>query len=169
MKTFERIWKFIDERPKRTVASAFKFLAVALLAIIIVVSAILNRADKAEADFLSHWNFKVTMVIEKINRTDNHGYGVVFGKILNSNRPEPYTANYKDQYPLVRMSSTHILLVTYCLLMHEGDTVTLDSSKPEYFIKRGGSPVIKDPFTITTDFFLYREIEKNKYMDFSSY
>lgn len=145
------------------------FLVVFLMLVFVMMNLILNQMDQSEINFLKRLNLQVTFVIKKVNHTGNHGYGVVYGEVLKTNQPAPYTACYQNQYTICKIQGKRILLVTYNSMMQEGDTVVLNTHTPEYTLRRHGRPAEITRYTITTDFFLYAEIAKNRYMDFSSY
>src|ERR1700743_3884686 len=83
------------------IISLISFLTIIL--IVILANMIWNKLNKNENDFLKGLDLNLTLKVITVVPTGNHGYGVIFGKLINSNKSENYSAVYKNKYTFFKI------------------------------------------------------------------
>ncbi len=146
---------------------------IGLFLIFILTAIIANRwwnnANKAEQDFLKGLNLTLTFKVLDIKPTGNHGYGVIYGQIVKSNKPLIFEAAYQNKYVFCKIKNGKFLLVSDFYTMKKNDSVIIQSNLTKYQVYRKGKLLSENHLTNTTDYFLYSDLEKNKYLEFSTY
>jgi hypothetical protein len=128
-----------------------------------------NNANKAEDNFLKSLNLEITLKVLDVKPTGNHGYGVIYGRVIKSNKPSWYNAVYHDKYAFCKIKNNKVLFVSDYYVMEKNDSVIIHSSAAKYWVYRNGKLLSEYNLTSTTDGFLYSELEKNKYLEFTTY
>jgi len=128
-----------------------------------------NNANKAESDYLKSLNLNLAFKIVDIKPTGNHGYGVIYGHVIKSNKPPIYDAIYRDKYTFCKVKNNKVLFVSPFELVEKNDSLVIQSNLAKYWVYRKSKLIAEYNLTITTDFFLYSDLEKGKYLDFSTY
>lgn len=144
------------------------FVAVVVL-MIVFANMCWNTRSNDEKDFLTQLSLKLTLKVQAIRPTGNHGYGVIFGKLISSNTPPNYSAIYHNKYTFCKIEDNHILFVSDYYVMEKNDSVIVNSSVLKYWVYRKGTLVSEYNLTCTTDDFFYEDLEKNKYLYFDTY
>lgn len=144
------------------------------IVLILILAAIVangwwNNANKQGNIYLRSLNLDVTIKVLEIKATGNHGYGVIYGKVIKSNKPLVYNALYHNQYIFFKIKNHRALFVSAYYVMRKNDSVVIHSAAAKYCIYRNGKLVSEYNLTSTTDPFLYADLERNKYLEFSSY
>jgi len=150
--------------------TAFKiigFLIFILLAII--ANTYWNRENAKANDFLKSLNLNLTLKVIDVKPTNDHGYGVIFGKVVKSNKPVNYSAIYRQKYTFCKMLNGNALFVSDYYVFEKNDSVVINSNIAKYWIYRNGKLISEYNLTNTTDDFLYSHLQKNKYLDFETY
>ena len=149
-----------------------KISVVSLLIVILIIilaGAYWSRLNKDEKAFLRGLDLSLTLKVIAVVPTGNHGYGVIFGKVTNSNKPDNYLAVYQNKYTFCKIINRKVLLVSDYYVFKKNDSVIINSKVTKYSVYRNGKLVSGYKLTNTTDDFLYSDLEKNKYLDFDTY
>jgi len=153
--------------------SRVRVFQIALFGAVVLISLlafIYSRWDQAkDQKFLKALNLQVTLKVIDIKQTGDHGYGVIFGKIIKSNKPERYAAAYQNEYTFCKIEKGKILFVSDFYVYEKNDSVIINSSLSKYWVYRNSKLVSEYNLTTTTDNFLYMHLEGNKYLDFDTY
>ena len=128
-----------------------------------------NNANKAENEFLKGLNLNLTFKVLEIKPTGNHGYGVIYGQVVKSNKSPVFNAIYHSQYPFCKIKNCKVLIVSDYYTMEKNDSVIIHSTLTKYWVYRKGKLLSENKLTNTTDRFLYSDLEKSKYLEFSTY
>jgi hypothetical protein len=140
-----------------------------VILIVILANMYWNRLNKNENNFLKGLDLSLTLKVITVVPTGNHGYGVILGKVINSNKSENYSAVYQNKYTFCKIIHGKVLLVSDYYVFVKNDSVIINSKIAKYWVYRKGKLVSEYNLTNTTDDFLYGDLEKNKYLDFSTY
>ncbi|QNK62084.1 hypothetical protein H7F33_16240 [Pedobacter sp. PAMC26386] len=144
-------------------------LFLVFVLIVVLINMCLNKKDRDENVFLKGLNLKLTLKVKVIRPTGNHGYGVILAEVIHSNTPRDYSATYKSEYTFCKIKDNNILFVSDYYVMEVNDIIVVNSEILKYWIYRKGKLISAYNLTNTTDVFLYRDIEKKKYLDFKTY
>jgi hypothetical protein len=165
--------KFINYLETKLSNRFIRNYRIGLLLIIILFAIIANgywnKQNKLENDFLRSLNLDVTIKVLEVKPTGNHGYGVIYGKVVKSNKPQVYNAAYNNQYAFCKIKNNKVLFVSAYYVTEKNDSVIVHSSEAKYWVHRKGKLLSEYNLTITTDYFLYSDLEKNKYLEFTTY
>jgi hypothetical protein len=71
--------------------------------------------------------------------------------------------------PFAKYRNDKVLFVSDYYAMAKNDSVVIHSNTAKYWVYRNGKLLSENNLTITTDNFLYSDLEKNKYLEFSTY
>jgi hypothetical protein len=164
----------LEEYFKITYSERFKknyriILCLLVISMMVLANLYWNRKNDSENDFLKALNLKLTLKVKAVKPTGNHGYGVIFGQLVNSNTSPNYLAAYQGKYTLCKIKNKNVLLVSAYYVVQANDSVIINSSLLKYWVYRKGVLMSEYNLTNTTDWFLYSDLEKNKYLDFDTY
>jgi hypothetical protein len=135
----------------------------------IIANVYWNKQNKLQRNFLRSLNLDMTIKVLEVKPTGNHCYGVIYGKVVKSNKPPIYNAEYHNHYTFCKIKNDKILFVSDFEVMNKNDSVVIHSSAVKYWVYRNGKLVSEYNLTNTTDYLLYSDLEKNKYLEFSTY
>ena len=148
----------------------FKKLRIIIFSAIVFIAGLAlvfdNKLDNSGKAFLKNSDLNLTLKVTSIIPTGDHGYGAIFGKVVNSNKSENYSAIFKDQYVFCKIEHDKVLLVSDYFAFQRNDSVIVNSKLLKYKIYRNGKLVADNNLTITTDLFLYQHLEDKKYLNF---
>jgi hypothetical protein len=109
-----------------------KIISVVSLILVVLVAALVNkhwnRLSKDENIFLKSLNLNLTLKVIKVVPTGNHGYGVIFGKVINSNKPANYSAVFQKTYTFCKIKHGRVLLVSDYYVFRKDDSVIVNSN-----------------------------------------
>jgi hypothetical protein len=128
-----------------------------------------NKQSNNEKNFLKSLDLSLTLKVIKVVPTGNHGYGVIFGKIIKSNKPNNYSAVYQNEYPFCKFKENKVLFVSDFEVMQQNDSVIINSRIAKYWVYRDGKLMDEYNLTFTTDDFLNGDIEKTNTLIFNTY
>jgi len=141
--------------------------AVILLGVLAFIYS--NWAQAKDQRFLKTLDLQLTFKVIDIKPNGDHGYGVIFGKIIKSNKPDKYKAVYENEYTFCETRNGKILLVSDFYVYKKNDSVVVNSGLAKYWVYRDGKLVSEYKLTATTDNFLYMHLKGHKYLDFDTY
>jgi hypothetical protein len=144
-------------------------LLILFIVSVIYTNAYLNKAGKDENNFLKKLNLNLSLKVLDIKPTNNHGYGVMYGEVVSKNVPDNYTAIYKNKYTFCKIKGTKVLFISDYYVMNKNDSIVINTDKAKYRVYRNGKLDSENNLTITTDFMLYWDIEKDSLLNFNTY
>ena len=122
---------FVKSHPKR-------FCLVVFIISVLIANMRWNSRNKDTGNFLKSINLNITLKVITVVPTDNHGYGVIYGEVISSNKPRSYSAIYDNNYIFCKTSDNKILFVSDFYAMAKNDSVIINSSIAKYWVYRKG-------------------------------
>jgi hypothetical protein len=90
----------LSSRSRRTYRIGFILLFIFAA---VVMNTLWNKTNKAEHDFLKGSTLDLTLKVLEIKPTGNHGYGVIYGRVIKSNKSSLYSAIYDNRYAFCKI------------------------------------------------------------------
>ncbi|MBS7564420.1 hypothetical protein KHS38_08370 [Mucilaginibacter sp. Bleaf8] len=147
-------------------------LMFGLVVFMILSYVIIKNSDRQIAEretFVKSLHLKVTFTIEDMVRTNNHGAGIIYGRIIKSNK-QKLNACFKNKYLFCKINKGKFVLVSQTTEdINVADTIVINSDLPNYTLRTSRGLIDSQPLYVRTDNSLSDLVNKDKAADIKRY
>lgn len=119
--------------------------------------------------FVKSLHLNVSFTIEDMVRTNNHGAGIIYGRIIQSNK-QKLNAYFKNKYLFCKINKRKIVLVSQTTEdINVADTIVINSDLPDYTLHTSHGLIASQPLYVRIDDLLSDLVNKDKAANIKRY
>ncbi|HTE01376.1 MAG TPA: hypothetical protein VK668_18950 [Mucilaginibacter sp.] len=153
------------------ISSKHKIIFFSIAVIVMIIWFISpDKGANDQREYFRNLDLSITGIVKQTIPTNTHDHGVIYLEKIKSNKTNYYETLYKETFLFCKIYDDKAIIVTSQVSqIQPNDSISLNTSKNQYFIYRKGLKVDElGPWLYPEDSFYYA-LTVNGYLDFSYY